>query len=393
MKFALLVKRAVFVLLISSLLSPNVLAANQPDSTSKSQPASIVTINKSKLGTNLNTASTSAPGRLQIKLQQPPLPTSTASNSAPIAANKSKQSGAAPPNVTPESEQLVLQSKDLGSFGPQWQSFSDYLRVPKGCDQIPLFIIFQNGSSTGIPFQDLRITLAGKPLGTIKDFSGKVLTRNLTGALGVGDSLLTVQAFGPMGAKLKWKFVTQKIIVSKVNPNSFGPTDKVIIEGRNFSDRSGVTQVLIGDKTATIISAKTNSIQITPPSGLAGGKVSLVVAIGPLRSTPVQVTITGAPEVEGVNAVSTAPGQPITITGKGFSTNIAENVVTINGVAAEVTGCSSTSIQCIVPMALDALSPLWYAPIKVKTNGIESKETENPVTINIQSRVFGNERL
>ncbi len=332
------------------------------------------------------------------KLQTPPAPLSTvvdktktgASGKAATATTTAKASADADSAKIPEAEQVVLQSRDISSFGPQWQVFSDYLNVPKGCEQIPLYLTFVNGSGSGIPFQDLRIALASKPLATIKDFKGQPLslTRNLTGALGVGDTLLTVQAYGPMGAKLKWKFVTKKIIATKVNPAAFSLTEKVTVEGRNFSERPNGTQVLIGDKQATVLSAKSTSLTIQPPAGLVGGKTNLVVAVGNLRSAPLVVTIKGAPQVQGVSNISTAPGQPVTITGSGFSPVVSENQVTFGGFPAQITSCTPTSIDCIVPMALDPLSPTWYVPIKVKTNGMESKDPEGKATINIQTRVF-----
>src|SRR5580692_414159 len=51
------------------------------------------------------------------------------------------------------SEQMVLQSRDISAYGPVWQSFSDYLNVPTGCDKIPLFLTFTNGSGSSPRFQ------------------------------------------------------------------------------------------------------------------------------------------------------------------------------------------------------------------------------------------------
>jgi hypothetical protein len=252
-----------------------------------------------------------------------------------------------------------------------------------------LYITFINGTGSGIKFRDLRIALAGKPLATIKDLSqGTSLTRNLTGALGVGNSLLTIQAFGPAGAKLTWKFTAPKIIVTKVTPNSFGPNDKVAVDGQNFSDRPNVTQVYINGKPATIITAHYMRLEFKPPAGLPGGKANLVVGVGTFRSAPVSVTIKAAAEVDGVNMISTAPGQPLVISGKGFSPVTSENEVTIGGYAAQVVSSSPTSINCIIPLGLDSISPVWDLPIKVKVNAVEAKDPDSKGKITIQSRVF-----
>lgn len=389
MKLALLTtKLGIFCLISFSVSLSDVLAASQDTSSGSSTSFSSRFVNKSKPAPYVSRSlfrNKTAPVSTQntVRLQAPPAPTSIVSPNqgkpVPTGASAGMQSN----------DQVVLQSRDIGSFGAKWQTFSDYLSVPKGCDQLPFYLTFTNGPGGGARFQDLRISLTGKSLGTLKDFSGSgSLTRNLTGALGVGDSLLTVQAYGPSGAQLNWKFTTPKIVVTKVNPNSFSPADKVTIEGRNFSDRANVTQVLIDNKPAIVVSAKSTLLQITPPKGLVGGKSNLVVMIGNQKSAPIQVTIKGAPEIQGVNMISTAPGQPLTITGTGFSPVSSENVVMIGPYQAEVVSVSPTSIQCIVPLGLDAMSPVYDLPVKVKTNNMESTDPQNVGRINIQSRVF-----
>ncbi len=389
MKFTSLATRlGVFCLISVSVCLTEVLAADQinqvdTEETSKTPRAPFALnprfVNRSKQ------PNFTPPGgvRNPVKLSAPPNPTNTS------FVNKSKPTSVSSTSsaMLPANEQVILQSRDIGSFGPRWQSFSDYLSVGKGCDQIPLFLIFTNGPIN--KFQGLRIALAGKSIATLKDFGEQpILTRNLTGALPVGDNLLSVQAIGPAGAKLSWKLVTAKIVVTKVNPTSFALSDKVIIEGRNFSDHPDVTQVVIGDKQATVVSAKSKTIQIKPPSGLMGGKTKLYVMIGNQKSNPIEVTIKGAPEIGSVSMISTAPGQPLTITGTGFSDVAGENEVTIGGYPAEIRSVSSTSITVEVPLGLDAINPSWGVPITVKTNNMEATDPTNSAKINIQLRVF-----
>jgi hypothetical protein len=86
--------------------------------------------------------------------------------------------------------------------------------------------------------------------------------------------------------------------------------------------------------------------------------------------------------------ISTAPGQPLTISGEGFSNNAAENQVYIGGIPAQIVSSSPTSITCIVPEPANEGYPTWDVPIKIKTNGVDSVDPENKGTINIQLRVF-----
>jgi len=299
----------------------------------------------------------------------------------------SRPAPAAQPAAKANDEQVLQKSKDIVSANTQWQTFSDYISIKPGQDQIPLQLTFINGVNTPARFQDLRIRLAGRPLATIKDFKGQPsLSLNLTGAVGVGDSLMNIQAFGPVGARLSWKLTTFKIVVTNVTPAAFALTDKVTVQGRNFSERPNVTQVFIGQKSIPIVSVKSDQIQLKPPNDLLGGKADLVVTVGSLRSNPFKVTVKAPPTVESVDFVSTAPSQPITISGKGFSPNASENQVFIGGVPATITSATATSISCAVPENIDC--PAWYVPITVKTNGLDSK---GEVTINIQQRVIPNE--
>jgi hypothetical protein len=388
-------KLGVFCLMGFSICLTDAWAANQIKSTktvttvTKASSSNPGFINKSKMGWPNSGAGyrfrpvSTVRSVNSTRLQSPPAPQTI----MPLV-NKSKPA-IIPGSMGMQGDQVVLQSRDIGSFGSKWQSFSDYLSVPKGCEQIPFYITFTNGPTAARRFQDLRISVSGKPIASMKDFGGQpILTRNLSGALTTGDSLLTIQALGPTGAQLNWKLSTPKIVVNRVNPNAFSPADKVIVEGRNFSDRAGVTQVFIDNKPATVISAKSNSLEIRPPKGILGGKTTLYVMIGGQKSAPIQVTIKGAPEIQSVSMLSTAPGQPLTITGTGFSANTAENQVTIGGYPAEITSVSPTAIQCIVPLALDAINPAYDLPVKVKTNKMESTDPTNSGKINIQLRVF-----
>lgn len=112
MKFSLLIIKIGVFCLISFSVSNSVLAANQGNT---------------------------------VKLQPPPLPQ---------AVNNKRQAAApAPANNTQPIDQVVLQSRDISSAGPQWQLFSDYLTVPQGCDQIPFFLTFTNGSNRRADFK------------------------------------------------------------------------------------------------------------------------------------------------------------------------------------------------------------------------------------------------
>lgn len=333
---------------------------------------------------NQRQAGASAPGT--VKLQVPPAPKTV--NSANDSAKKKNNSQTI--NVSLKmSEQFVLQSRDISSPGKKWQSFSDYLTVQPASSKLPYFVTVVNGTTAANRFQDVRVYLGRTLIATVKDFNTQgVLSRDISKFLSSGQNLLTVQCVGPAGAKLNWKFTTPKLIISKVSPKEIGPTDKITIDGNNFSDTIAVNQVFIEDRPATVVSAKAKSLQVKLPNNVIGGKTKLYVVVGSQRSAPIDITIKAAPSIEGVDMVSTAPGQPLQITGKGFSPVASENAVMVGAYPAQVVAASPTSLDIIVPLGLDAQCPSWDVPITVKTNGMDSVDPYHAGRINIQQRVY-----
>jgi len=309
----------------------------------------------------------------------------------PAAVPVSSKKVVKTPAAATKEEPIVLQSsKPIISNAAQWQKWDDYINIKPGQEHIPLTLTFDN-SGGFLRFQDLRMRLAGRPLASMKDFKGaSTLSLNLTEAIGVGDSLLTIQGYGPAGARLSWKLTTPKPSVTAVKPDPLSISEKVIVQGKNFSDRVAADRVTIGGKSVTVTSAKKDQLELKLGSDVPGGKQDLVVWVGNYRCNPIKVTVKSAPEVSSVNFVSTAPGQPITVYGKGFSTTASENEVLIGGLSAPITSVSGDSISCTVPMGLDQQTPMWYVPIVVKTNGVESKGT---VTINLDQRVIPNDGI
>jgi hypothetical protein len=172
-----------------------------------------------------------------------------------------------------------------------------------------------------------------------------------------------------------------------VNPKEFGLKDKVVVQGRNFSERATVDVVTIGGKQVTVATAKKDALELKFPKDLPGGKQDLVVTVGTLKSNAFKVTVKAIPEVSSVNFLNTAPGQPVVVFGKGFSTTASDNQIFFGGVQATITSVTAEQINCVVP-ELD--SPQWYVPITVKTNGVDSTGT---VTINISQRVIPNDGI
>jgi hypothetical protein len=280
----------------------------------------------------------------------------------------------------------VQESKPLVARTGAWQTWNDYLHIKPGQEKRKLVLGFFNGTEGRAKMTGVHVQLARKPFATLEDFNAEgQLFRDLTGTIGVGNTPITVQGSGPSGARLVWKLLTDEIGITAVAPNPFGSTDTVTIQGKNFSDHPGNVKVLIDGKPAKVTSAQINQLEVKSPADLRSGDHDLIVAIDSVKSKPYKVKARPHPHIEKADFVATAPGQPLVITGTGFSRVPAENVVKFGSHKAEVTSASETSISCIVPH-MDF--PRWHVPISVTTRGVVAKGT---VLINIDQRVIPNE--
>lgn len=312
-----------------------------------------------------------APAGAQLK-QAPPavVPTQTKPAATTAAAR-------------PADDIVVIQSgKPIVSKTRGWQRFTDYINLKAGQDKAPLTLTFQNGSDVGSAFQQVRISLAGRVLATDKDFKNRTLALNMTGALGAGGTQLIIDAQGPLDANMNWNLTTKKVQVTQVAPTTVAPGDKVTISGKNFTQ---FAQVMIGKTAAKVDTANATQLQITVPAGVEGGKQNLIVTVGGVASQPQIITVKSAPTVSGIDTLSAPPGQPVTISGTGFSRTASENIVTFNGTPGSIVSASNSSLTVVIP---EIAYPQWNVEVKVKTNGVESKGSTR---INVQQRVIPND--
>jgi len=280
----------------------------------------------------------------------------------------------------------LQESKPLVARAGAWQTWNDRLHIKPGKEKRKLVLIFVNGADGRKQMTDIHVNLSRKPFATIKDFdaAGK-LSRNLTGSVASGDIPITVQGFGPSGARLVWKLATQEIIITAVRPNPFRASDKVSVQGRNFSEHAKDIKVLVGDRSVKILSARRGEIQVKMPPDLRGGAHDVVVAIGSVKSNVYRVGAKITPQITWIDVLSSAPSNPVILHGKGFSCTPSDNVVKFGALKAHVKSATETSITCEVP---DMDFPRWEVPITVITHGIPSKDH---ITINIDMRIIPND--
>jgi hypothetical protein len=282
----------------------------------------------------------------------------------------------------------LQQSKPLVTRAGAWQTWSDHLHLKSGQDKLPLVLSFINGVDGKAKFTGLQVQLARKPLANLTDFGAAPdYAVDLTGKLTTGNTPITVQGFGPSGGRLVWKLITRRPLVFSVKPEKFGPNSTVTVIGRNFSDQASEMKVLIGTKAAKILSTHKDELKIETPAGISGGAHNLVVSVHSIESNVFKVSARAYPKILWVDFLATPPGQPVMLSGHGFSPVPAENHVAFGTIPARVLSSNPSQITCVVP---DMPFPQWYVPISVTTHGLRSKER---VTINVDQRVIPNEGI
>jgi hypothetical protein len=273
------------------------------------------------------------------------------------------------------------ESRPLVARTGAWQTYNDHIQIRPGQEKRKLLITFINGADGRKPLTDVHVLLARKPFATMKDFdsSGR-LSRDLTGIIEHGNTLLTVQVFGPSGARLVWHLFAEKPTITAVSPNPFGLSDKLVVHGNNFSDHPHAVKAFVAGKPLKVVSATSNELQLKLPAGLPNGEQELIVDVDSAKSDAFKVTVKAAPEVSWVDHMSAPPGQPVVIIGKNFSPVASENTVTFAGIKARVLSATETKITCIVP---EMHFPRWNVAIAVTTNGAVSK-TKGHIEVDIR---------
>lgn len=129
-----------------------------------------------------------------------------------------------------------------------------------------------------------------------------------------------------------------------------------------------------------------------------------VTATGYSASNLSEVEIAGAsgplpPQVSGFGATSALAGQQLTITGNGFSTNPADNLVRISGLDAEVVSATATTLTVMVPFGVETGTvsvrtamgegvSTNVLPVRTSISGTVENTTRQPL-IGVQVKLTG----
>ena len=177
-------------------------------------------------------------------------------------------------------------------------------------------------------------------------------TTSLTVTVPTGATSGTVKVTTSLGNVTS---VASLTIVAAPTFTSFAPATiavggSVVLTGTNFSTTAANNVVTFtGTATpGTVTAATATSLTVTVPAGATTGKISVTFA-GLTRASATNLTVVAAPTITTISRTTAAIGATIVITGTGFSTTAANNVVRIGAVAATVTAPTATSLTITVP--------------------------------------------
>jgi hypothetical protein len=160
--------------------------------------------------------------------------------------------------------------------------------------------------------------------------------------------------------------------ITGFSPTSGDVGETVTIQGTNFDTTAADNTVTFNGVTATVDSSTATSIVTTVPSGATTGSIFVKVD-GMTAASSNSFTV--RPAITEFLPVNGSVGTAVIISGTGFDSTAANNVVTFNGAAAVVTAATSRTIVTSVPSAATT------GKITLKVNG-ESVTSSSSFTVN-----------
>jgi len=145
--------------------------------------------------------------------------------------------------------------------------------------------------------------------------------------------------------------VAAKPTIDNIAPTIGAAGDTIVIAGTNYSTALADDVVKFNGVAATVKSATATKLVVYAPSTGTTGAVTVKVKNSETTTGPV-FTYAAPPVVSGITPLSGKAGATMTIVGNYFSTTLADDAVTINGVAATVVSSSVDRMTVTVPQGV-----------------------------------------
>lgn len=151
-----------------------------------------------------------------------------------------------------------------------------------------------------------------------------------------------------------------------IAPTVAMPGDEVVLQGAGWG--AGAT-VEFGSVAATVLDSSPTSIKVTVPAleGAPGTEFPVRVAMGADTSNPAPFLLGRLPLIVSVTPAAAAPGDVVTLAGRGFDARPSANTVRIGGLRALVASSTSTDLKVVVPRV-----PAGEAAVELRVPGTDN---------------------
>jgi hypothetical protein len=159
-------------------------------------------------------------------------------------------------------------------------------------------------------------------------------------------------------------------VLHGISPDVAMPGDEVVLAGSGWGLGPSVR---FGGLSADVMEARETSIRVRVPAidGGPGTSAPVVVSSGLLESNPGPFYVGHIPLVTKAEPTSVAPGEVVTLSGRGFRRERSQNAVQVGGVRALVVAAFDSEIKVVVPRVppgsrvLEVRVPSSVAPAQV----------------------------
>jgi RHS repeat-associated protein len=146
------------------------------------------------------------------------------------------------------------------------------------------------------------------------------------------------------------QYPSSQLAVLSVVPAAARPGDVITIHGTGFSPTAASDMVTFGFlNSGQVLSASANTLTVKVPSGVATGPLSVMVGFTSAQGGT--FTVATPPAISGFFPAQGPPGSTVVLTGSGFSGTATDDVVTVNGVRAQVNSANPNMLSITTPVS------------------------------------------
>jgi hypothetical protein len=150
-----------------------------------------------------------------------------------------------------------------------------------------------------------------------------------------------------------------------LSPDVTMPGEDVVLAGTGFSPGA---KVRFGSAAAEIIQQTPSSLRVRVPAldGQPGTTFQVTVSVGADGSNPIPFMLGRLPMLLSVQPGTVAPGELVTVTGRGLAAAARDNMVRVAGAPALVASASGDELAFVVPRLPPGTT---QAPVEIRVAG------------------------